>query len=90
MDWLSLETPMVGAEGKTVTFWGSRSLENVFLRQFHDKKCLWDSLVLYFFSYNVTLFQILFKYQNPEKWLSYVTNPEFRINPEIFHPCIVC
>ena len=32
-------------------------------------------------------FQIFFKYQNPENKLFYVTIPEFRINPEIFHPC---
>ena len=36
MDWLSLETPMVGADGKIVTFWRCRSLENAFPRQFHD------------------------------------------------------
>ena len=86
MDWLNLETPMVGVERKIVTFWRSRSMENAFPRQFHDNKCLWDSLVLYYFGYEVILFQIFFKYQNPENKLSYVTKPEFRINPEIFHP----
>ena len=63
-------------------------MENAFSRQFHDNKCLWDSLVLYYFSYEVILFQIFFEYQNPENKLSYVTNPEIRINPETFHPCI--
>ena len=47
---------------------------------------IWDSLVLCYFGYEVILFQIFFKYQNPENKLSYVTNPEFRINLEIFHP----
>ena len=86
MDWLCLETPMVGAEGKIVTFWRSRSLKNAFARKFHDNKCLLDSLVLYYFGYEVILFQIFFKYQNPENKLSYVTNAEFQINPEIFYP----
>ena len=27
-------------------------------QQFHDNKCLWDSLVLYYFGYRVILFQI--------------------------------
>ena len=76
---------MVGAKGKIVTFWRSRSLENAFPWQFHNNKHLWNSLVLYYFGYEVILFQIFFKYQNPENKLSYVTNPEFRINPEIFH-----
>ena len=77
---------MLGAEGKFVTFWRSRSLKNAFSGRFQDNKCLWDLLVLYYFGYEVVLFQIFFKYQNPENILSYVTNPEFRINPEIFHP----
>ena len=88
MDWLSLETPMVDAKGKIVTFWRSRLLENAFPRQFHDSKCLWDSLVLYYFGYKVIIFQIFSKYQNPENKLSHVTNPEFWINPEIFHRII--
>ena len=77
---------MVGTEGKTVTLWRSSSLENAFPQQFHDNKSLWDSLALHYFGYEVILFQIFFKYQHPENILPYVTNPEFRINPEIFHP----
>ena len=88
MGWLCLETPMVGAEGKIVTFWTSRLLENAFLQQFHDNKCLWDLLVLYYFGYEVMLFQIFFKYQNLENKLSYATNPEFWINLKIFHPWV--
>ena len=53
-----------------------------------ENKCLWDSLVLHYFGYKVILFQISFKYQNPENKLSYATNPESWINPEIFHPWI--
>ena len=87
MDWLSLKTLMVGIKRKTVTFWRSRSLKNDFPRQFHDNKYLWDSLVLYYFAYEVISFQIFFKYQNPENKLSYLKYPEFRINLEIFHPC---
>ena len=86
MDWLSLETPMVGVERKFVTFWRSISLENALPQQFHDNKCLWDSLLLYYFGYEVILFQMSFKYQNQEDKLSYVTNPETQISPEIFHP----
>ena len=86
MTWPGLETPMVGANEKLVTFWRSRLLENAFHQQFHDNKCLWDLIVLYYFGYEVILFQIFFKYQNPESTLSYVKNPEFQINPEIFYP----
>ena len=62
------------------------TLENALPQQFHDNKCIWDSLLLYYFGYEVILFQMFFEYQNPEDKLSYVTNPETQINPEIFHP----
>ena len=62
MDWLSLETPIVGTKQKIVTFWRSRSFENAFPRQFHDKKMslrFASNVLLWLRSYTISsIFQI--------------------------------